>query len=130
MSNKYEPDTLGLTRELLSSVLSRADYTVIGNAPLDDGGIDFVISKKDGPAVIAMIAVEIDHLGDAQLREHPTYGMQLSDRWIAACIEAQPQQSVVRSVLRDAVDNLKLTKAIGGVDKKTGNVVLTPVNVE
>lgn len=119
---------LELTRKLIASIINRSSYTLIGNAPLDGDGIDFVLKATDGN-IIAIVAVEISHSGDAPLQLHPLYGMQLSDRWISACIEVQPQKSLVRIALQNAIANSTLIKAIGGVAKPSGDVVLTPVSV-
>lgn len=124
-----QANSLKLTRELLKSIILRSGHTLIGNAPLDDDGIDFVVRTKDG-SVLAILAVELSQAGDAQLSEHPVHGLQLSDRWIAACINKLPAVSPVRRALEDAIAKGKLTKAVGGVAKPSGNVVFTPVHVE
>lgn len=120
---------LDLTRQLIASVLGRSGFTTLGPAPLgDDDGIDFVVRTPDG-ATLAIIAVDIDESGSAQLSTHPVYGLQFCQTWLDAVVDNMHDDSPVRQALANARATGSLKIGVSGVDKVTKGLVMTPIAV-
>jgi filamentous hemagglutinin len=117
-----------LTEQLVSSVISRTNFKELPCAKCGaNNGFDHVIQGPDGGVTIVLDSKQLSTAGSARLSSVNSGAMQLSNDWITEVIDKLPVDSVARQAVIAARDNGSLHVAIGGVDRATKNLVLTPV---
>jgi filamentous hemagglutinin family protein len=117
-----------LTEQLVSSVISRTNFKELQCAKCGaNNGFDHVIQGPDGGVTIVLDSKQLSAAGSARLSSVNSGAMQLSDDWIKEVIAKLPEESAARQAVIAARDSGSLHVAVGGVDRATKNLVLTPV---
>jgi filamentous hemagglutinin len=117
------------TEALTSSLAQEAGYTELAGAKYgSNNGFDHVLQAPDGSVTIIVDSKQLSSSGAVQLGSSQA-GTQLSEAHIRATLANLPDASPAKQAILSALDNQTLKTAVAGVDKKTGQFMITPVYV-
>jgi filamentous hemagglutinin len=118
-----------LTEQLLGMIAERQGYTVLSGTKYgSNNGFDLVLQAADGSVTIVMDGKQMTN-GTIQLSRGAGDNIQLTDKWVATVLDRLPINSPARLAIEKARRAQSLITAVGGVDRATGQVVITRVQV-
>ncbi len=118
-----------LTEKLLESMAKRQGYEVLpGGKYGSNNGFDVVLKKPDGSVTLVVDGKPMPD-GTFKLAKAAGDHVQLTDDWINTVLSRLPDDSPAKLAIREAQRSNKLATAVGGVNRVTGDVVVTPVKV-
>ncbi|TRB20778.1 hypothetical protein EXN70_24160, partial [Rhizobium rhizogenes] len=117
-----------LTERLVDSVAADQGLSVLSGGKYgSNNGFDHVLEATDGSVTIVVDAKQMNS-GSFSLSNSGAGGaQQLSDQWIRNVLGALDQTSPAVTSVRDAISNGTLYKAVMGVDKTTGKLMMIRV---
>jgi filamentous hemagglutinin len=117
-----------LTERLVDSVATDQGLTVLSGGKYgSDNGFDHILEAPDGSVTIVVDSKQMNG-GSFSLSNNGAGGaQQLSDQWIRNVLNALDQTSPAVASIRDAIGNGSLYKAVMGVDKTTGKLMMVRI---
>ena len=116
-----------LTEQVLESAAKREGYQVLdGGKYGSNNGFDLVLQHPDGSVTVVVEAKQMKD-GAFQLSKGAREYVQLSERWVDIVRRRLPQDSPARLAVENAIDTQRIVTVVGGVDRNTGKIILTPV---
>ena len=121
-------DTNGIfTEQVLKSAAKREGYRVLdGGKYGSNNGFDLVLQHPDGSVTIITEGKQMKN-GSFQLAEGAGRFVQLSDKWVDTVLFKLPLDSPARLAIEDAIESQRLKTVVGGIDRTSGKITLTPV---
>ncbi|UWU24779.1 hemagglutinin repeat-containing protein (plasmid) [Rhizobium sp. CB3060] len=126
----YGDQTGQLTERLVDSVAADQGLTVLSGGKYGNGrnnGFDHVLEAPDGSVTIIVDAKQMNSGSFSLSNKGAGNAQQMSDLWVDNVLDALDQTSQAVTSIRNAINNGTLYKAVVGVDKATGKLMMVRV---
>jgi hypothetical protein len=117
-----------ITEQLVDSVADRQGWNVLSGGSYGSGnGFDHVLQNADGTTTIIVDSKQISN-GTVKLASNGAGGaVQLSDSWVENVMKNLDVGSPAYQAVDKAISNGTLVRAVAGVDRSTGKLVVVRV---
>lgn len=119
-----------LTEKLVNNLAKEKKYKLLEGKYGSNNGIDHIFFSKDGKSLIILDSKQMKGNGSFQLLPKGAGGnVQLSKKWIEAVAD-NIKDPATKKLLKNNLKNGQIKTGVIGVDKKTGDLILVPVNTK
>jgi len=119
-----------LTEALVNSVASKQGTAVLeGGKVGSNNGFDSVLMNSDGTVTLVVDAKQMTN-GTFKLGQTADGSLQLSSTWIDSVMGKMDPLSPAYQAVKQASFDGKLSTAVIGVDKRTGQLIGVPINAK
>lgn len=119
-----------LTEKLVNNLAKEKKYKLLEGKYGSNNGIDHMFFSKDGKSLIILDSKQMKGNGSFQLLPKGSGGnVQLSEAWLDS-VSKKIEDPIIQKQLIEGIRKKTIKTGVIGVDKKTGDLILVPVNVK